>query len=72
MISSQCFYKISNLLFVHFSSNKDFLFANILSLEASYNIPKTIHFVWIGKPIEEKYIKNIQTLLMNRDYEVFD
>ena len=55
---------------MHFSSNKDFLFANISSSEDSYNLPKTIHFVWTGKPIEEKYITNIQTFLINTDYEV--
>ena len=55
---------------MHFSSNKNFLFANISTPEDSFNLPKTIHFVWTGKPIEEKYIKNIQTFLMNKDYEV--
>ena len=59
--------------FVHFSSNRDFLFkfANKSSSDGSYNLPKTIHFVWTGKTIGEKYIKNIQTFVMNKDYEVF-
>ena len=35
-------------------------------------MPKTIHFVWTGIPIEEKYIRNIQTFVMNKDYEVFE
>lgn len=51
-------------------SNKDFLFANISTPEDSFNLPKTVHFVWTGKPIEEKYIKNIQTFLINEDYEI--
>ena len=55
---------------MHFSSNKDFLFANISTSEESYILPKIIHFVWTGKPIEEKYITNIQTFLINTDYEV--
>ena len=58
--------------FMHFSSNSDFLFANKSNSDGSYNLPKTIHFVWTGKPIEEKYIKNIQTFGMNKDYEVFN
>ena len=55
-----------------FSSNNDFQFANKSSSDGSYNLPKTIHFVWTGKPIEEKYIKNIQTFVINKDYEVLD
>ena len=30
---------------------------NKSSSEESYIVPKIIHFVWTGKPIEEKYIK---------------
>ena len=52
------------------SSNKDFDFAEITERRENYNVPKTIHFIWTGKPIEEKYIKNIQTFVMNQDYEV--
>ena len=43
---------------------------NKSSSEESYIVPKIIHFVWTGKPIEEKYIKNIQSFGMNKDYEV--
>ena len=48
----------------------DFDFANKSSGDETYNLPKTIHFVWIGNQIPEKYIKNIQTFTMNEDYKV--
>ena len=57
---------------MHFSSRKDFYFSNGLTPDGSYDLPKTIHFIWIGKPIEEKYIRNIQTFVMNKDYEVHE
>ena len=47
----------------------DFDFANKSSGDETYNLPKTIHFVWIGNQIPEKYIKNIQTFTMNEDYK---
>ena len=56
---------------MNFSSNNDFFFANKSSSDGSYNLPKIIHFVWTGRPIEEEYIRNIQTFVMNKDYEVF-
>ena len=56
---------------MHFSSNNDHHFANKSSVEGSYTVPKTVHFIWTGKPIPQKYIKNIQTFAMNKDYEVF-
>ena len=57
---------------MHFSSRKDFYFANGLPPDGSYDLPKTIHFIWIGKPIEEKYIRNIQTFVINKDYKVHE
>ena len=58
-------------LFLHFRSGNDLHFANKSSVEGSYTVPKTIHFVWTGKPILQKYIENIQTFAINKDYEVF-
>jgi len=51
-------------------SNNDHHFANKSSVEGSYTVPKTVHFIWTGKPIPQKYIKNIQTFAMNKDYEI--
>ena len=36
----------------------------------NYTIPRIIHFIWIGPPIQEKYVKNIQSFVVNADYEV--
>ena len=52
------------------SSDFDYNFPNKSSSDGSYKVPKKIHFVWIGKPIGENYIKNIETFVMNKDYEV--
>jgi len=51
-------------------SGNDLHFANKSSVEESYTVPKTIHFVWTGKPILQKYIENIQTFAINKDYEI--
>ena len=53
------------------SSDFDYYFSNKSSSDGSYKVPKKIHFIWIGKPIEENYIKNIKTFVMNKDYEVY-
>ena len=38
--------------------------------EENYNVPKIIHFIWIGRPIRKEYILNIQSFAVNSDYEV--
>merc|ERR1712137_196193 len=48
----------------------DYHFPNKSSSDGLYTVPKKIHFIWIGKPIGENYIKNIQTFVMNKDYEI--
>ena len=53
-------------------SKLGFEFANKSNRDGTYNIPNTIHFIWEGRPIPGKYIKNIKTFGINIEYKVFN
>ena len=56
--------------FFYIRSSDIYQFAEIMKGQDNYTIPKIIHFIWIGPPIQEKYVKNIQSFVVNADYEV--
>ena len=59
------------LYFFYFlRSSENYEFAEIKEREDSHNLPKIIHFIWTGEPIRDQYIDNIQSFVMNTDYQV--
>ena len=59
------------LYFFYFlRSSENYEFAEIKEREDSHNLPKIIHFIWTGDPIRDQYIDNIQSFVMNTDYQV--
>jgi len=55
----------------HFRSSENYVFAEIKEREDSHNLPKVIHFIWTGDPIRDQYIDNIQSFVMNTDYQIY-
>ena len=45
-------------------------YAKIAGREASLDVPERIHFVWMGRVLPKKYIKNMRTFKNNTSYEV--
>jgi len=49
-----------------------FIYPNVSKREKKWQVPKTIHFIWIGvddKPMPDKYIENIESFSTHSDYK---
>ena len=44
-------------------------FARIVGRESSLDVPASIHFLWLGKVIPNKYLKNLETF-RSTNYDV--
>ena len=46
-------------------------FQSSIQMDTNYELPRTLHFIWAGRPIKEKYVDSINLFSQdNPNYEV--
>ena len=68
----QDFFQFHERILIDFfrSMAPKYSYAKIVGREASLDVPNIVHFIWLGKVLPGKYIKNMKTFNNNTGYKV--